>query len=516
MKKLTTILLILTAVLSGKFGKVAFATATFVSLKYEAGHSQNKRLTFQSPACSISAIGDTGFYFAAYTSTLPTTCNPANIAMWGVGKRTMYNSFDTTTFMKGVWLKESDSTNHNSMASVTGITMSNNAGRILRIPMDSVLTVFPNKTFVAANYYPLSSNPSGYITASALSPYYLASNPSGYITSSALSPYLTASTAASTYYLQTNPANYIASINSSMVTTALGFTPYNNTNPNNYISSVSSSDITTALGYTPYNSSNPSGYISSISSGNITTALGYTPYNAANPSNYISSITSGNVTTALGYTPVTNARTVTINGTAQDLSSNRTWSVGTLVAADTNSLSSRINLKLNSTDTATFRTASNNAYASLTGSYSNPSWITSLAQSKVTYTGTTAQYIRGDGTLATLPTVSGATGTFGVVTTANGVVSAGKRIEVYSGTTNASGVYTVTFGTAYSVAPNIQASITNQSSTNQYVRIASVSTTGFTINAYSFSTNTLLGIVNLIATTVNVTGATVDVLCTEK
>jgi hypothetical protein len=34
----------------------------------------------------------------------------------------------------------------------------------------------------------------------------------------------------------------------------------------------------------------------------------------------------------LGYTPVTDARTITINGTAQDLSANRTWSVGTVTS----------------------------------------------------------------------------------------------------------------------------------------------------------------------------------------
>jgi len=46
---------------------------------------------------------------------------------------------------------------------------------------------------------------------------------------------------------------------------------------------------------------------------------------------YLTSITSSDVTTALGYTPVTNARTLTINGTTQDLTANRTWSVGDVV-----------------------------------------------------------------------------------------------------------------------------------------------------------------------------------------
>jgi hypothetical protein len=68
-------------------------------------------------------------------------------------------------------------------------------------------------------------------------------------------------------------------------------------------------------------------YLTSISSSDVTTALGYTPYNATNPSGYITGITSGNVTTALGYTPVTNARTLTINGTTFDLSADRSWTV---------------------------------------------------------------------------------------------------------------------------------------------------------------------------------------------
>jgi hypothetical protein len=50
---------------------------------------------------------------------------------------------------------------------------------------------------------------------------------------------------------------------------------------------LNSTDITTALGFTPYNATNPSGYITGINSSAVTTALGYTPYNATNPSNYI-------------------------------------------------------------------------------------------------------------------------------------------------------------------------------------------------------------------------------------
>lgn len=45
---------------------------------------------------------------------------------------------------------------------------------------------------------------------------------------------------------------------------------------------------------------------------------------------YLTSITSAMVTTALGYTPVPTTRTLTINGTAFDLSANRTWTITTI------------------------------------------------------------------------------------------------------------------------------------------------------------------------------------------
>jgi len=90
-----------------------------------------------------------------------------------------------------------------------------------------------------------------------------------------------------------------------------------------------------------------------------------------------------------------------------------------------------------------------------------------------------------------------------------------KRQETYSGTTNSSGVYTVTFGTSYSVVPNIQASIINQSSTDQFLRISAISTTGFTINVFERVPTTLLGISLLPGSVANVNGAEVNILVTE-
>jgi hypothetical protein len=42
---------------------------------------------------------------------------------------------------------------------------------------------------------------------------------------------------------------------------------------------------------------------------------------------YITGISSSDVTTALGYTPVPNSRNITINGTTQDLTADRTWTI---------------------------------------------------------------------------------------------------------------------------------------------------------------------------------------------
>ena len=145
-----------------------------------------------------------------------------------------------------------------------------------------------------------SINSSMVTTALGYTPYN-STNPDGFISGITSSDVTTA--LGFTPYNSTNPAGYISGITSSDVTTALGYTPYNSTNPDGYISGITSSDVTTALGFTPYDSTNPDGYISGITSSDVTTALGFTPYNSTNPDGFISGITSSDVTTALGYTP---------------------------------------------------------------------------------------------------------------------------------------------------------------------------------------------------------------------
>ena len=120
------------------------------------------------------------------------------------------------------------------------------------------------------------------------------------------------------------------------------------------------------------------------------------------------------------------ATTITINSQTFDLSANRTYTIPTV---DTTSLSNRINLKLNISDTAAMlspylKSAVTSVGLSMPNAFSVAnSPITSTGTIAVTGAGTAAQYIRGDGQLATLP--SGASGGSSVNYYLNGSVNQG-------------------------------------------------------------------------------------------
>lgn len=88
----------------------------------------------------------------------------------------------------------------------------------------------------------------------------------------------------------------------------------------------------------------------------------------------------------------------------------------------------------------------------------------------------------------------------------------GKRIEGFSVTTNGSGAASGTYSTPF-VSPVIGAHI-NGGSRNQFVRVTTT-TTGFTVDAFSRATLTVLGIDLLGAGTSAVSGATVHVQVLE-
>jgi hypothetical protein len=85
-----------------------------------------------------------------------------------------------------------------------------------------------------------------------------------------------------------------------------------------------------------------------------------------------------------------------------------------------------------------------------------------------------------------------------------------KKQETFSGTTNGSGTYTVTFTNSYSVAPNIQANIINGTNTN-LIKIGTPTTTGVTVTVVNRT-----DVVGLLPSYAAVSGAAVDVLITEK
>lgn len=112
---------------------------------------------------------------------------------------------------------------------------------------------------------------------------------------------------------------------------------------------------------------------------------------------YLTSITGAQVITALGFTPVTNARTLTINGTTYDLTANRSWTVAGTAAV----------------------------WGNITGTLSNQTDLQTALNAKFNNpTGTISQYIRGDGSIATFPT-SGGGGGGGVSYYLNGSINQG-------------------------------------------------------------------------------------------
>lgn len=113
-----------------------------------------------------------------------------------------------------------------------------------------------------------------------------------------------------------------------------------------------------------------------------------------------------------------------------------------------------------------------------------------LATKFNTPTGTTAQYVRGDGSLATLPVA--------------------KRIETYAGVTDANGLYTVTYPTAFPSVPSVQPQ--PPTAPNQVWVVVSSTANGFSLRLTQRASVTLLSIEVLLAATTNVVAAPAQVL----
>jgi hypothetical protein len=146
-------------------------------------------------------------------------------------------------------------------------------------------------------------------------------------------------------------------------------------------------------------------------------------------------LTAGDIIGLLGYTPVPDSRTITINGLTRDLTADRTWSVGTVTSV---------------------QVAVPPAFSVTTAP------ITSFGTINIVATGSTSQYIRGDGALAPLPIAtagsSGSSGTSGTSATSGTSGFSGDKFATTSTTTytlgavGTTGTIIVGTGLAYTIA----------------------------------------------------------------
>ena len=135
----------------------------------------------------------------------------------------------------GQYLQKIDGTNYNTdwvtlnlavyavkSNNLSDLTSAPDARTNLGLGTMATATAADYSTTTVANglYYPLSTNPAGYLTSASLTGYAteswvtagfypLTGNPSGFITSSALTPYLTSATAASTYQTLSGMSSYL-------------------------------------------------------------------------------------------------------------------------------------------------------------------------------------------------------------------------------------------------------------------------------------------------------------------
>jgi len=194
-----------------------------------------------------------------------------------------------------------------------------------------------------------------------------------------------------------------------------------------------------------------------------------------------------------------------------------------LSGTDTSNMSAAINLKLNKSDT-TGKWKPSNWFPLFSQVLSRPTTLIGYGITDAyPLTGNPSGFLMSeiDGSITNeieLPSQSGQSGKY---LSTNGFSAVWqslptiKRQETYSGTTNSSGNYTVTFSTSYPVAPNIQA---NAISNNPLYRttITNITTTGFTVNV-SIQNTAVISLVSVLLPGVTaVNGASVDVLITEK
>ena len=198
--------------------------------------------------------------------------------------------------------------------------------------------------------------------------------------------------------------NYLTSITGTMVTNALGYTPYNSSNPNGYISGITSSDVTTALGYTPYNSTNPNGYTSNT--GTITEVQAYgTTVSSSGVANIPRASTS-----AYGVTQLSNATDSNLQYIAA--SSYAVKKIADTVAAKQDTLVSGTNIKtINGTSVLGSGDITVGGGGTATNVLINGTTITSNNEADIKVDGTYNATTNKIATMSSLPTIDTAMST---------------------------------------------------------------------------------------------------------
>jgi len=127
------------------------------------------------------------------------------------------------------------------------------------------------------------------------------------------------------YYLASNPSNFIAL--TALSSTALGLTY---TNTTGIFSLTAGFEIPTTTDTTNWDIAYVNRITSATAPLSITSNVISISQASGSTNGYLSSTdwtTFNNKQAALGFTPVTNARTLTINGTTYDLSADRSWTI---------------------------------------------------------------------------------------------------------------------------------------------------------------------------------------------
>lgn len=402
----------------------------------------------------------------------------------------------------------------------------NNVGYLTSVPAQSFSSLTGKPTSLSGygitDAYPLTGNPSNFVITEA--------DPNVPAYSKGLTAFSVIKAATDPLYRSISYVPSFSDITSKPTTlSGYGITDAYplSSNPSAFLTSINSSQVTTALGYTPYNgATNPNGYLTSVAAqsfasltGKPTTLSGYGITDAQPLNSNLTSI-GALTTTTFGRSLLTEASATSLKTTLSlnnlDNTSDANKPVSTAQAAadalKENTANKQNSLTVDGSGVKFPTVDAVNAGLATKGSGT----VTSVALSSTDFNISSGSPVTTSGTIvANLNTSGVAAGTYGRVTVNNkGIVTSGKRQETYSGTTNASGVYTTTFGTAYSAAPNIQANIIG-GTPNQFITMT-VTTTGFTCTVYQRNTVNLLSTELLLGTTVLVNGANVDILISEK